>query len=378
MLDVAVIGGGLAGLALAQRLQAEQRCFALFEARERFGGRILSLAPPSSQQSGEETFRSDLGPSWIWPDEQPRIAAFVAEHDLAIYAQWQQGKSLYQSDRLRPAQAFIDRTTYAAARRIAGGTYRLVEALLAKLPPASLHLQQRLQSLSDRGDHVELRFDNGAATLVAQARQVVLTLPPRLLAESVAFDPPLDARLRQVMRHTATWMAGHAKAAIYYRQAFWRQADYSGSVLANYPGAALAEIFDACAADGEPAVLSGFFALPAALRNRYRDDLEALVIAQLVALFGKAAAQPEAVVIQDWFAEPCTAASADATPPPSHPLYGHPWLQLDHWHDKLFFGGTETSSEYGGYLEGALASAERIAHALSISDRCHLQRRKMS
>ncbi|MGR9117277.1 MAG: flavin monoamine oxidase family protein [Gammaproteobacteria bacterium] len=372
MLDVAIIGGGLSGLSLAQRLQSENLTFAVFEARERFGGRILSLSSPHHNSIVDPFFRSDLGPSWIWPDEQPLMADFIREHGLETFPQWQEGMFLYQTDRQLPAQSFDDPATYASARRIVGGSYHLIETLLARMPTAFLYLNHRLQTLTDLGDHVELQFNYPSKSFTVKARRVVLTIPPRLLVESVSFDPPLASRLHRLMRDTSTWMAGHAKAVIYYSQAFWRKAHYSGSVLASYRGAALAEIFDACSACGERAALAGFFALPAVLRSRYRTDLETLIVEQLVRLFGRAAACPEAIVIQDWFTESCTATSADEVPPSSHPQYGHPWLQLDHWNDKLFFSGTETSAHYGGYLEGALASAERVAKALLLSDSCHL------
>lgn len=370
MLDVVIVGGGLSGLSLAQRLHRQQRTFALFEAGDRFGGRILSRSHPGSQQGAPDVFRNDLGPSWVWPDEQQRIAAFVLEHGLKTYPQWQQGKSLYHSDRQLAAQSFVDRSTYANARRIAGGSYSLIETLLAQLPAEALHLQHRLLALTDCGDHVELKFDNPMQTVTLKARRAVLTIPPRLLLAGVEFEPALNPRLQQLMSDTATWMAGHAKAVISYAKPFWRQADFSGNAYANYRGAALAEIFDACSESGELAALSGFFALPAALRRHYQADLEALIVEQLVRLFGPEAAYPTTVVIQDWFAEPYTATPEDEMPPPSHPQYGHPWLQLDHWNDKLFFGGTETATEFGGYLEGALAAAERVATALLVSDRC--------
>lgn len=364
MPDIVIIGGGLAGLALAQHLHQAGRSYALYEARNRFGGRILSVANTAGP-AARETFRNDLGPSWIWPDHQPRIAAFTAAHGLASFPQWQTGRSLYQADRHLETQPFIDTTVYASARRVVGDSYRLIETLLAQLPPDCLNLEHRLLALSDRGDHIALHFESTGSSLALNARQVVLTIPPRLLAERISFDPPLDTRMQRLMHATPTWMAGHAKAAIRYPEAFWRAADYSGSVLANYPGAALAEIFDACSEHGEQAALAGFFALPASLRRRYRNDLESLIVEQLVRLFGEAAAKPEAVLIQDWFTEPCTAASADETPPQEHPQYGHRWLQLDHWNDKLFFGGTETAADHGGYLEGALVAAERVAQALS-------------
>jgi monoamine oxidase len=43
-------------------------------------------------------------------------------------------------------------------------------------------------------------------------------------------------------------------------------------------------------------------------------------------------------------------------------------LELDHWNDKLYFSGSETAREYGGYMEGALYAARRVANALNLSE----------
>lgn len=369
MLDIAIIGAGLAGLSLAQRLlhgsgdhsldtkRNDRRTVVVFESRDRVGGRIVSLP------LGDD-FRHDLGPSWVWPGLQPRLAEFIAQHKLPVYPQWLTGHALYQTAREVPPQSYVDHNTYEPARRIHGGTYRLVETLLQQLSLHSLKLTHHLQEVIDHADHVELVFSHQSQVVSVKARQVVMTIPPRLLANSVAFTPALDDRLREMMTNTPTWMAGHAKAVIRYRRPFWRDADFSGSVLANYAGAAMAEVFDASSTDGEQAALSGFLALPPTLRNRYRDDLEALILDQLVRLFGKEAARPEEIIIKDWFVEPLTATQDDEKWLATHPQYGHAWLQLDHWNDKLYFSGTETAAQFGGYLEGALESSERVAKAL--------------
>lgn len=364
MLDAAIIGAGLSGLSLACRMQQAERNFAVFESRDRFGGRIFCV--PGGNRGLESSHCYDLGPSWIWPDFQPRVAKFIAQNGIEIFPQWNSGKSLYQTHREEPPQSYIDHSTYEPARRIQGGAYRLVEALLGQLPEERLKLSHQLQEVIDHKDYVEMRFMAGTSSLSITAKQIVITIPPRLLVNTVSFTPGLDGRLRELMNNTATWMAGHAKAVIRYSQAFWRQADYSGGVLAAYQGAALAEIFDACSPGGEHGALSGFFALPAALRAKYRDDLNALIIEQLVRLFGKEAANPEEIIIKDWFAEPLTATGSDETPPATHPQYGHAWLQLDHWNDKLYFSGTETAVQFGGYLEGAFESAERVANSLLV------------
>jgi monoamine oxidase len=72
--QVAIVGGGLAGLALASQLHQSGVDFQLFEARDRFGGRIAALETPAGAV--------DLGPSWFWPG-QPRMAALLKGLTLA-------------------------------------------------------------------------------------------------------------------------------------------------------------------------------------------------------------------------------------------------------------------------------------------------------
>jgi len=363
MLDIAIIGAGLSGLSLARQIQQAGRTFAVFESSGRFGGRIYSV-PGNIGANSNSNCRYDLGPSWIWPELQPRMARFIAQHNLEVYSQWNSGKALYQTHRETPPQFYIDHTTYEQARRIRGGALRLVETLHAQLAGATLKFNHHLMKVINLDHGVELQFVVNTSQLIVKAKQVVITIPPRLLVNTVMFTPELDPRLRALMNNTATWMAGHAKAVVRYSRTFWRQAGFSGSALATYQGAALAEVFDASSADGEQAALSGFLALPAALRGKYRSDLDALIVDQLVRLFGREAAQPEEILIKDWFDEPLTATEADEFPPAAHPQYGHVWLQLDHWNDKLYFSGTETASQFGGYLEGAFESAERVASCL--------------
>jgi monoamine oxidase len=353
ILDLAIIGGGLAGLSLARSLLEIGRGVTVFEARERFGGRILSLAL-------EAQFRYDMGPGWIWPELQPRLTQFIVDHGINIYPQWSNGLSLYHSDRLQQPQVYQDDGVYRLARRIQGGAQGLIDVFLQALPPGYLYSGHRLLEVIQHQDYVELCFEAPSGRTNIKARQVVMTIPPRLLIKTVKFTPELDAGLCDVMLATPTWMAGHAKAVIRYRRAFWREAGFSGSALAVYQGAALAEIFDASAENGDYAALSGFFALPAVLRRQYRDDLQALILEQLVRLFGKEAAVAEAIHIKDWCDDTFTATQEDEQLPSGHPQYGHARLQQTHWNNKLYFGGTETASEFGGYLEGALESSERL------------------
>ena len=364
MLDIAIIGAGLSGLSLADRLLEDNRHIAVFEARNRYGGRILSRSIESASTASSVVV--DLGPTWLWPDHQPRIAALAERLGLAFFRQWDSGHSLYQIDAHSAPTMFIDTETHDSARRIKGGCHQLITGLLQRLPDSILHPQHRLLHLADRDTYIDLEFDTGNHHVSYRAKQVVLAMPPRLLAESILFEPALAPKLIRAMQDIPTWMAGHAKAMLVYSEAFWRRNGYSGNALQPYPGAVLAEIYDACSNQGESAALFGFFGLPAFTREHYRDNLEALIVQQITRLFGIAAANPLHVLIQDWSLEPFTATEQDRVPPTEHPRYGHPWLQLDHWQDKLYFCGTETAQTSGGYLEGALEASDRVFTALTL------------
>ena len=64
---------GLAGLSAAHLLQKAGVEFHLFEARDRAGGRILSVVDLGVL--AEHGF--DLGPSWFWPQMYPVMGEFV-------------------------------------------------------------------------------------------------------------------------------------------------------------------------------------------------------------------------------------------------------------------------------------------------------------
>ncbi|MDU0954704.1 MAG: FAD/NAD(P)-binding protein, partial [Bradyrhizobium sp.] len=88
MLETAIVGGGLCGIALARSLQQRGGSFALFEARHRLGGRVLSVRSRTG-------LALDLGPTWFWPDTQPLLTGLIAELGLSDFAQHDDGTVLH-------------------------------------------------------------------------------------------------------------------------------------------------------------------------------------------------------------------------------------------------------------------------------------------
>lgn len=377
ILELAVIGGGLAGLALAHSLQARHTDWALFEARPRLGGRILTTHTP-------EGLAVDLGPAWYWPDRHPSITRLVADLGLDSIAQPDDGRVLLLDDPNRQPRALaFDGATgalaasedtpatpgavHGGARRLAGGMQALVQALSQALPAHRLHLGRALQRLVDHGSHVSLHFSGPAGAHSVLARRVVLCLPPRVAAEHITFEPALPADVLQAMQSTPTWMATAAKAAVPCAHPAWRDAGLAGNAWVTHPQAVLAEVYDAGPAAAGPAALAGFVALGVAQRAQFRAGMPLLIDSQVTMLFGAAAA-PGTPLLHDWATEPLTCSTLDLAQEAlaaEHPPYGDTALQAALWRGRLWLGGSETARLGGGYLEGALASAGRLRRQLS-------------
>ena len=353
MLETAIVGGGLCGLALAAGLQAQGRSFALFEARARLGGRVLSVPCEKADM------RVDLGPTWYWPDTQPGMVRLVADLGLVTFPQRDEGTVLRLHDHDKKPVPSEGESVHAGARRVQGGMASIIEAFAQKLPPETIHFEHAITVILDRGDHVELHFRQGDALVVVQARRVVLAMPPRIVEEHIRFEPSLSDELIAAMRETYTWMAAEAKAVIGYDKPVWREAGRSGNAFVTHEQAVFGEIFDACDATGTRAALGGFVALPAALREAFKDGLPMLMGNQMAQVFGPELEHGEQHY-QNWSAEQFTCANRDLNPPADHPHYGNPYLRQVLWDGKLFFGGSETATYAGGYMEGALDSARRL------------------
>lgn len=359
--DVAIVGAGLCGLALARALQAQGLSVTVVEARERLGGRVLTLHCEATGQA------LDMGPTWFWPETEPRIAALLAGLGLASAPQHDPGDALWLTDPNREPERREEAPggVHAGAQRIEGGAARLVDALAAALPAGSVHTGSALRLLRDRGAWLELQIEQqDGRTRLLRARHAVLALPPRLVHERIAFDPPLPAALADALAATPTWMAAQAKALTTYPRPFWRAAGHSGNAFVRHAQAMLGEVFDAGDDATGAGALGGFVALGPAQRVDFRRGMPMLIESQLAQLYGAQAQQDGRQHVLDWADEPWTCSSADRESPPAPPQ-ADPALRRAHWAGRLHFGGSESAAHGAGHMEGALESAARIARALA-------------
>lgn len=353
---VLVVGGGLSGLHSAWRLAEAGIDCVLLEARDRLGGRVLS---EPGGQSGTDT-GYDLGPAWFWPG-QSRMETLVAGLGLQAFPQYDRGDLVFENPNGQVAH-YPGIAMMGGSLRLAGGLGQMIDALAAKLPALRLFTGKRLTALRRTAQGLVATIaDRDGHEHAMTCERVLLALPPRLVATQIACDPALPPALLSQLAAIPTWMAGHAKVIALYDRPFWRDEGLSGD--ASSRRGPLMEIHDASPApvstgEHETGALFGFVGIPAAHRAGRDSELLAATREQLARLFGKAAGEPLQLLYKDWATEPYTAVPADADPPPAHPAYGLPPAAAGLWDGRLILSGTETASEHGGFLEGALEASE--------------------
>jgi monoamine oxidase len=242
--------------------------------------------------------------------------------------------------------------------RVAGGMRALIDGLAHDLLAQNILTGRAVTALSYSAGGVIAKHADGAIA----ARQVVLAVPPRVAAQTIRFAPELGDRAMDAARAIPTWMAGQAKIIAVYDAPHWRRAGLSGDDMSQQ--GPMVEIHDASPIDGGPYALFGFVGVPPDIRAHHHDQVIALALKQLQAMFGPDMAHPLSIRMMDWAQVPQVAALLDQAPSGHHPAYGLPLALCDLWGKVLIFGSTETAQDFGGYLEGALEAAERVYNRL--------------
>lgn len=357
--QVAILGAGLAGLNAARLLHRAGIDFMLFEARDRPGGRILSVG--ETGKPNDDGF--DLGPSWFWPDMQPPIGDLVAELGLPAFGQHSEGDVVFERMSREAPHRFPGMRQEPQSMRLVGGTGALIRALMRDLPAERLRFEARIASMRLLEGGVELTVHRSDGRReIACASQVIAAVPPRILAAAVQFDPAPESRTLQRWQDTPTWMAPHAKVFAIYDRPFWREAGLSGTAQSMV--GPLVEIHDATTASGR-AALFGFVGVGAQQRASLgQDELLAACVEQLARIFGPEAAHPRATLYKDWAADPLTATTHDWFSA-GHPDGGGGEWTPGPWQERLMLAGSETSPREAGYLAGAVEASRRAADAVA-------------
>lgn len=349
MEDVIIIGAGLSGLSAAYYLKNSGIDALLIEARERCGGRILTAKAPGNGTALE------MGATWF-TDKHSSFIRLLEELQLTFFRQFQKGKAVFEfyPD---PPQLFDMTEDGEPSYRIAGGTSSLIKALTAYIGQDRISLNSPIVEVKEKQEHIEVM------TLKEEkfsCRRLILTLPPYLIrAQKINFVPELPVALSNLMENTHTWMGEALKFALEYRSPFWREKGYSGTVMSQ--SGIASEVYDHCNYEVTHFALKGFLSVDAAALSE--KEREALVVEQLRKFLGTEAGGYLSYTEKVWKNDPYTYANYGKIMMP-HQNNGHLLYQQTLMNGKLFLAGTETSSHFGGYMEGAVYSGLTAAKSI--------------
>ena len=203
---------------------------------------------------------------------------------------------------------------------------------------------------------------NGAGIVLAadgvelHAQRAIIAIPPALAAR-VDYDPALPARRDQLMQRMP--MGSVIKVNAVYDEPFWRQEGLSGRAVSDE--GPIRTVFDNTPKSGSPGILIGFIEGKDARDLSGVDEAERreAALGSLARYFGDRAAKPVRYIEQDWTVEPYSRGCYGAfMAPGTLTQYGSALREPS---GRIHWAGTETSTVFPGYMDGAVRSGERAA-----------------
>jgi monoamine oxidase len=290
--DALVVGAGLSGAYAANRLMAANRSVTVVDGRNRIGGRLLTADP----QGG-----GDLGGAWIWPRQEYIMKNALQEFNVKTVPMWLEG---HVFARLHNGQQQVIPDfagNYAAcgtgAVRVSGGASNMVQTLLQD-SKISVELGKRITRIEydESGAHVHYRKTDSNrdddSTETIHCRTVILAAPPKVLANTIEFVPPLPKEKLESMRATPTWMEDYGKVAVSFPENWWRQQKMSAISIDQ-----MGEVqtwWEACSGedeDGTRPTLAGFVTAKGAnelkkIAGKGPDALHDHILTALMKIYG--------------------------------------------------------------------------------------------
>lgn len=282
MSDVLIIGAGAAGLSAAIELARAGIGVEMVEARDRIGGRMLTVMDPVLNRAIElgAEFVHGLAPEIWLPLQQHNIKVTEVDGDLwcALDGKLQECNFFRQADKILdamddegPDEAFLDflsrrfpgddhadakrwATGYVSgfnaadpgmvsvhwlvhsrdadaqiegdrAFRIDGGYQRLTEIFRDELKRLGvpIHLDSVVRAIRWRRGGVEVETTRGDSGAIFTAGRVLITLPLGVLQapESIRFEPALPEAKQAALRKLA--MGRVVRVTLCFRERFWEK-----------------------------------------------------------------------------------------------------------------------------------------------------------
>jgi monoamine oxidase len=239
----------------------------------------------------------------------------------------------------------------AQERRFAGGA-QLVPLRVAEQLGNRVLLNAPVSRIDQTSSGVTIHSDG----LVVTGQRAIVAIPPAL-AGRIFYEPalpPLRDKLTQQMPQ-GTLM----KFEAVYSTPFWRDKGLTGQTVSELGPVKVT--YDASPESGSPGIMMGFIGGHEARvwDDRPEAERRAEVLRQFAHFFGEEALNPRDVVEMNWTAEVWTRGCPVSVLGPGTLTDFGPALREPV--GRIHWAGTETSTFWNGYMDGAVRSGKRAA-----------------
>lgn len=245
----------------------------------------------------------------------------------------------------------------AQEQRITGGAQQLSEGLasFARSQGAQIRLATPVRHIDQEAESVSVITDTGTE----HARRVIVAMAPAQ-ADSIQFSPLLPTRRRQL--HKRMPMGSAIKVILIYDRPFWREQGLSGEMVCDE--SPLRMTFDSTPPDSTQGALVGF--ILGAEAARWSEEPQVIrkgaIFRQLASHFGKTAGEPIEYIEKDWCSDEWSQGCYVGLMPPG--VMTRLGAVIREPVNRIHWAGTETATQWNGYIEGAIQSGERAAEEI--------------
>ncbi|XP_037677910.1 amine oxidase [flavin-containing] A [Choloepus didactylus] len=240
-------------------------------------------------------------------------------------------------------------------RKFVGGSGQVSERIMDLLGDR-VKLRCPVTYIDQSGDNIIVETLNHE---LYECRYVISAVPPTLTAK-IHFRPELPPERNQLIQRLP--MGTIIKCMMYYKEAFWKKKDYCGCMIIEDEEAPISITLDDTKPDGSlPAIMGFILARKANRLAKLHKEIRKRKICELYAkvLESQEALQPVHYEEKNWCEEQYSGGCYTAYFPPGiMTQYGSVLRQPV---GRIYFAGTETATQWSGYMEGAVEAGERAA-----------------
>jgi monoamine oxidase len=345
---VIIIGGGLSGLLTAFRLKQANIDFKILEAKDQIGGRIFT------KTTDHET-PIEMGATWFGRQHHSLIK-LLNELELTAFPQFQ-GDYYFYDDINSSHHGKYKLPQQEPSYRISGGSKTLIEKLAGQLEQDQIQINTRITQIRQEKDELIIHTDKEQEFL---ATEVVLALPPKIWAHQISFQPSLPQELEQTSGNTQTWMEDSIKAAVEFKEPFWRRNDHPETIMSNF--GPFIECYDHSNQQESKFALCGF--LNPEFKKLDNAKREAEVLKQLSAILGEEVQNAISYHEYIWSDDDLVKWPKNTFMQP-HQNNGHPIFRESYYEQRLIISGSESASTFPGYMDGAVEAGEYAFEIIS-------------